>query len=213
MAARVTGVILAGGRASRLGGRAKGLERVGGACGGARIVDRVADALRAAADELLVVSDHPDAARWLPDARAVGDLLPGLGPASGVHAALAHARGPVLVVAWDMPNVPPALLAELRALGERGGADAAVPASGAPGGAEPLCGWYDVGCLAPLARRLAAPDGGDRSLVGLLAEVRVARLGAERVAAHGDPALLFASVNTPEDLARARREAGGEVPW
>jgi molybdopterin-guanine dinucleotide biosynthesis protein A len=210
MAARVTGVILAGGRASRLGGRAKGLACVGDAGGGARIVDRVADALRAAADGLLLVSDHPDAARWLPDARAVGDLLPGMGPAGGVHAALAHARGPVLVVAWDMPNVPAALLAELRALGERSGADAAVPASGAPGGAEPLCGWYDVGCLAPLARRLAA---GERSLVGLLAEVRVARLGPERVAAHGDPALLFASVNTPEDLARARRGAGGEVPW
>ncbi|NUS97800.1 MAG: NTP transferase domain-containing protein, partial [Gemmatimonadaceae bacterium] len=38
----VTGAILAGGRASRLGGRAKGLEVVSGR----RMVDRVHDALR-----------------------------------------------------------------------------------------------------------------------------------------------------------------------
>jgi molybdopterin-guanine dinucleotide biosynthesis protein A len=202
---QVTGVVLAGGRASRLGGGAKGLERVGGA----RIVDRVAAALRASSDALLLAASPPDAPTWLPGVPVVPDALAGHGPLGGIHAALAHAGGPVLVVAWDMPFVPAALLVDLRALGERAGADAAVPgapAGGAPDDVEPLCAYYDVGCLAPIERRLAA---GARSLRGLLDDVCVARLDAARVAAHGDPAVLFANVNTPDDLERARRLAGG----
>jgi molybdopterin-guanine dinucleotide biosynthesis protein A len=44
-ARRCTGAVIAGGRGTRMGGRAKGLERVGSA----RMVDRVASALRDAA--------------------------------------------------------------------------------------------------------------------------------------------------------------------
>ena len=55
---RCTGVILAGGGATRYGGRPKGLERVGGR----RIIDRVADVLRETTDELLLVANAPDAA-------------------------------------------------------------------------------------------------------------------------------------------------------
>ena len=60
--------------------------------------------------------------------------------------------------------------------------------------------------MAPIEARLAA---GDRRVVAFYDDVRVARLDAERVARHGDPALLFLNVNTPEDLARAERTAAG----
>ena len=57
-----TGVILAGGAASRYGGLPKGLERVGGK----RIIDRVAGALLEVTDDLLLVANSPDADTWLP---------------------------------------------------------------------------------------------------------------------------------------------------
>jgi molybdopterin-guanine dinucleotide biosynthesis protein A len=190
-----TGVILAGGQAARYGGLPKGLERVGGA----RIIDRVADALRPATDALLLVANDPAAPTWLPDVPVATDVRLGLGSLGGIHAALVRAGQPVLVVAWDMPFVPTGLLAALRAAGDD--ADAVVPESGSPRGLEPLCAYYTPACVEPIERRL---DVGDLRVVGFFEDVRLARLPAETVARFGDPARMFMNVNTPDDLARAQ---------
>lgn len=189
------GVILAGGLATRYGGTPKGLERVGGE----RIVDRVAGALREVCDELLLVANDATADEWLRDVRRASDVIAGQGSLGGIHAALAHARAPVLVVAWDMPFVPASLLAELADLGGTG-VDAAVPESDSRRGLEPLCAYYASACLAPVERRLAA---GDRRVVGFYDDIRLSRLPAERVARHGDPSRIFMNVNSPNDLALA----------
>ena len=193
-----TGVILAGGQATRYGGRPKGLERVAGV----RIIDRVAEALRGAADALLVISNDPAAADWIPGVPAATDMRPGLGSLGGIHAALVRAGGPVLVVAWDMPFVPTALLAALRQAGARVDVDAVVPESGSPRGLEPLCAFYTQACVGPIERRL---DAGDRRVIAFYEDVRLARLPAETVATFGDPARMFLNVNTPDDLAHADR--------
>lgn len=196
--AACTGVILAGGRALRFGGLPKGLERVGGR----RIVDRVATALAAAADDLLLIANDPNAASWLPGVPVAADVRPGNGGLGGIHAALAHAGRPVLVVAWDMPFVPPALLEALRELGR--GADVAVPVSDSQRGVEPLCAYYDPACIRPIERRL---DAGDRRVIGFYDDVRVAKLPESQVRRFGDPALLFMNVNSPDELALAERHA------
>jgi molybdopterin-guanine dinucleotide biosynthesis protein A len=197
-APRCTGVILAGGQATRYDGRPKGLEVVGGT----RIIDRVASVLSDAADDLLLIANSPDAASWLPGVRTAADVLPGQGSLGGIHAALVHATTSVLVVAWDMPFVPAELLLCLRALGTR--ADAAVPESGSRRGLEPLCAWYSPACLAPIERRLEA---GDRRVVSFFDDVRVARLAAEDVRQFGDPELMFMNVNTPDEVLKAESHA------
>jgi molybdopterin-guanine dinucleotide biosynthesis protein A len=188
-------VILAGGQATRYGGRPKGLERVLGT----RIIDRVANALRPATDALLLIANDPDAASWLPDVPTAPDVRPGDGSLGGIHAALVRAGGPVIVVAWDMPFVPTSLLVALRALGAR--YDVVVPESGSPRSVEPLCAFYAPACVAPIERQL---DAGDRRVVGFYDSVRVARLPAKTVAAFGDPARMFMNVNSPDDLVRAQ---------
>ncbi len=193
-----TGVILAGGAASRYGGLPKGLEHVGGR----RIIDRVASALLDVTDDLLLVANDPAAAGWLPGVRIGADLVPNAGGLGGIHAALHHAQSAVLVVAWDMPFVPWELLAHLRELGDA--ADVAVPESGSRRGVEPLCAFYATTCLPAIEQSLA---GGDLRVVGFHAQVRVARLPAVEVAAFGDPELLFMNVNTPDDLSRAEAHA------
>jgi molybdopterin-guanine dinucleotide biosynthesis protein A len=191
---RCTGVILAGGQATRYAGRPKGLERVGEA----RIIDRVAAALSEVTDELLLIANAEDAAGWLPGVRTAADVLPDQGSLGGIQAALAHADSSVLLVAWDMPFVPAELLGCLRALGSQG--DAAVPESGSRRGVEPLCAWYSHACLAPIERRLR---DGDRRVVSFFEDVRVARLSTDDVRQFGDPELLFMNVNTPDELLRA----------
>jgi molybdopterin-guanine dinucleotide biosynthesis protein A len=191
-----TGVILAGGAATRYGGLPKGLERVGGV----RIIDRVVAALDDVTDDLLLVANDPAAGNWLPGLPVQADLVPNAGGLGGIHAALHRARNAVLIVAWDMPFVPPALLARLRELGDS--ADVAVPESGSRRGVEPLCAFYAPSCLPAIERALAS---GDRRVVGFHEWVQVARLPADEVSAFGNPALLFMNVNTPDDLARAER--------
>jgi molybdopterin-guanine dinucleotide biosynthesis protein A len=197
-----TGVILAGGQATRYGGRPKGLERVGGV----RIIDRVRHALGAACDELLLIANDEAADSWLPGVRRAGDVREQLGSLGGIHAALVRAGGPVLVVAWDMPFVTADLLSAIRA--HEGEADVVVPESGSRRGVEPLCAYYGPACTAAIEARLVADD---RRVVGFYDDVRVVRLPAEEVAHYGDPQLLFMNVNTPDELAIAEAHAATTV--
>lgn len=197
-----TGVILAGGAASRYGGRPKGLERVGGR----RVIDRVADALREAADSVLLIANDPRAAEWLPEVPIAADVRTNCGSLGGIHAAIVRAGRPVLVVAWDMPFVPPGLLRELRNAGAH--ADAALPESGSRRGVEPLCAYYSTACVPAIERRL---DANDMRVVSFFGDVRVERLPERDVRRFGDPAILFMNVNTPDDLALAERHAADGV--
>lgn len=191
-----TGVVLAGGQALRYGGLPKGLERVGNA----RIIDRVAAALRSATDGLLLIANDEEAASWLPGVRTETDVIDGAGSLGGIHAALVRAGGPVLVVAWDMPFVPASLLEALRSAAS--GADAVVPESDSRRGLEPLCAYYSPACVAPIERRLAA---GDRRVIAFYEDVRLVRFPSADVARHGDPAVMFMNVNTPGDLSLAEQ--------
>ena len=194
----VTGVILAGGQSTRYGGQPKGLERVRGV----RIIDRVRAALEPVVDDLLLVANDDRAGEWLPDVRCERDVLRDVGSVAGIHAALVHARSPVLVVAWDMPFVPEGLLRAIRDAGRD--ADAAVPESDSRRGLEPLCAYYSPPCIAAIERCIAA---GDRRVVAFYDDVRLARVPAEVVAQYGDPALLFMNVNTPEERVLAEAHA------
>ena len=198
MSADCTGVILAGGAASRFHGEPKGLERVGGV----RIIDRVANALRDATDRLLLIANDPRASDWLPGIPIARDQLVGQGSLGGIHGALVAAGGPAIIVAWDMPFVPATLLQALRDLS--GEADAVVPESGSKRGLEPLCAWYGPGCIAPIEKRLAADD---RRVIGFYEDIRLVRLPHGEVSRHGDPERIFMNVNTPDELDLAERHA------
>ena len=199
------GAIIAGGRASRMGGAPKGLERVGGR----RIVDRVAGALAQVTDRLLLVANAPDAASWLPGVETVPDDVPDAGALGGILTALSHAGAPVLAVAWDMPFVPASLLGELWRIAESRDEHAVVPERDADGRVEPLCAYYGAACRAAAGERVAR---GELRVSGLLDDVRAHRMPLARVLDWGDPERLFLNVNTPAELESARRLARRSVP-
>lgn len=204
--ARCIGVVLAGGSARRLGGVPKGLLEVGGA----RIVDRVARALRASCDALVLSANDPRADEWLPADALIPDLHQGTGPLAGLQAALEAFGRPVLLVAWDMPFVSAALLHELRRRGESDRTAFAVVPESAGGRLEPLCGWYDPACGPVLHSRLLAGERRVRDIVASLPGVR--RMAVSEVRRFGDPARLLSSMNTPEELERGRTTPGARLP-
>jgi molybdopterin-guanine dinucleotide biosynthesis protein A len=199
-------VVLAGGGASRFGGRPKGLELVGGR----RILDRVVDAMiEAFGVPPILVANAEGAEHWRPDLETRPDLRPGQGALGGLQTAVAAGAGaPVVVAAWDMPFVPASLLRALAArLTE---ADAVLPASDGRRGVEPLLAGYGAATLHPIERAI---DRGDRRAIAFHPEVRVAIVPLDEVRRHGDPVDIFLNVNTVDDLshAEARWRALGSV--
>jgi len=199
-------VILAGGAGTRFGTQAKGLATVRGV----RVIDRVAGALRETTDDLLLVANDPAADEWLSGARRVADVRPGRGPLAGIHAALTHSAGPVLVVAWDMPFVAPGLLAELRRRARAGHA-VVVPESAA-GCPEPICAAYSAACRGAIERWLDSGRSGATAFLEQLPNVH--RVPVADVERFGDPARLFFSVNTLAalDQAESLAEVSGTEP-
>lgn len=185
--------ILAGGGATRFGGRPKGLELVGGR----RILDRLVDACVAAFGGLpLLVANAPDAPSWRPDLRVVPDVMPGLGALGGIYTAIIEAPAPVVCIAWDMPFVSADLI---RLLGAGlDGVDACLPASGSRRGVEPLCAAYGPACRVAIER---AFETGDLRAIGFHSLIRHHVLGFETLPA--DPTTLFFNINSPADLAMA----------
>ena len=183
----VAGAVLVGGASSRMG-RDKAHLAVGGVAG----ATRAARLLGSLFEEVLLVGGSPPAdapGRRVPD----GD-----GPACalrGLVAALAAAAAPrVLVVATDLPLLPPDLLLALVAWPE---ADAVVPRTSR--GPQPLCALYARDAVLSVARaRLVA---GELALHRLLAGVRTAYLEPADLARLDPQGTALFNLNTPDDLA------------
>jgi molybdopterin-guanine dinucleotide biosynthesis protein A len=187
----VSGAVLAGGMNTRFGGQAKGLLELGGR----RLIDRVLDALRLVADESFVIANDANVRRMLGDVRVYADVRPERASLVGLHTALTNCRDGVLAVAWDMPFIEAALLAELRNLGEAAGT-AAIPVG--PRGPEPCCAYYPRASLSTVERQL---DRGELRLSAFVAALPCpALLSAPAVSRFGDPVTMFANINTPADL-------------
>lgn len=191
----VTGLVLAGGRGSRMGGRDKGLV----ALGGRPLIAHVIEGLRPQVATILVNANRhaEDYAHY--GYPVVADRLGGHpGPLAGLASGLYHAATPwVASVPCDCPFLPGDLVARLQAAlqGER--AEIAVAHDGRR--------LQPVFALVPC--RLLA------SLLGFLAEGdRKASLWYGRhktaVADFSDVPEAFVNLNTPEDLAALEAASG-----
>src|SRR5262249_62300734 len=95
------GVILAGGRASRMGGRDKAFAAVDGE----PIAVRTVRLFQGLFEQVIVSTNRPERfGAFAVD--TVPDLRPGCGPLAGIEAAMLASRHPwVFVVACDMPGL------------------------------------------------------------------------------------------------------------
>ena len=191
------GAILAGGAASRFGGKPKGLETVGGE----RILDRIVRVVKEAVGELpLLVANADDAHEWIEGAVVAKDVIPDRGTLGGIYTVVAHSQDPVLIAAWDMPFVSLELLKAV--IAGASAFDVFLPESNGPLGFEPLCGVYSPACAEPIK---AALDDEDFRSTSFHEHVRVSTLPLADVRKFGDPDMLFFNVNSPSDVAKAEQ--------
>ncbi len=189
----ISGLVLAGGRALRMGGIAKGLAPLHGRPLLAHVVERLAPQVA----HLAISANRADYAVF--ELPLVADVIPGFaGPLAGLHAGLLACTTPWLVTApCDAPLLPPDLVARLAHAASRqrpegsplGGRRLFVAAS--PRGIEPGFMLAHVDLAPALGEWLA---GGGRKVRHWLAAA-----GAGEVA-FADAA-AFANINTPDELA------------
>lgn len=187
-----TAAIVAGGAASRLGGRDKSSLPVGGRS----ILERQLAVLRPLTDRILVVANDPDRFGQA-SLRVVPDLVPGAAALGGIFTALSTATTErVLVIACDLPFLTGRFIEHLASQAE--GFDLTIPRS--PDGLQPMCAMYSRRCLEPIRARIAETA---LRIQELATEVRTREIGPAELAAYDPDGLLFFNVNTPADYRRA----------
>jgi molybdopterin-guanine dinucleotide biosynthesis protein A len=198
----VTGIVLAGGRATRFGA-----DKLAALLDGRPLLHHAILAVASVADEVVVVIGADGARPRLPVDAATGirvarDSVADGGPLAGLAAGLAAAHGRVAIVAGgDQPWLSPAILSELLLW-----LDSAVdgPALDAVALVQdeqvrPLPVALRVGTVRPVAEALLS--AGTRSLVGLLAHLRVGTLQPERWRTLDRDGASLRDVDTPDALA------------
>lgn len=132
----VTGVILAGGKSSRMG-RDKALLKIGEAT----FFDRIFNIFSVFFPHVIIAGDRPDLAR--PNVPCYPDDYPG-SALGGLYTGLRKAKtDSIFVSSCDIPFPAPDIVRIL--LAERKGYDAVVPRT--PDGFEPLFALYHKNCL------------------------------------------------------------------
>jgi len=201
----VAGILLAGGRSSRMGGGDKCLRLLGGRPILARIIER----LRPQVSQM-VINANGEPARFagfgLP---VVADSVAGfVGPLAGVHAGLewVKANHPdfryAVTVATDTPFFPDDLV--LRFLAEaEGGESLLVARSGE--GVHPVIGLWPVALTSALEASLKR---GERKAGKWVAEHGAAEVFFPEGEAGGQRIDPFFNINRAEDLARANALLG-----
>ena len=192
---RTLGVLLAGGRGTRLGA---GVPKALVPCGGRTLLARARATLGSLCDAVVVVAPH-DLDLPVPRSDRVDDPAGARGPLAAMVAGLdARAFDEALVLAVDLPLVTAPALSALRAL--RGDALAVLPAPNAL--PQPLAAWYASGARGGLA---AALRSGERSVIAACETLGPRLVGDDELAAIPEGGGFQWNVNTPEDLARAER--------
>ena len=184
----VTGLILAGGLARRMGGGDKGLRHFRGKAMVAHAIARLAPQV----DALIINANQNYEAYEAFGHPVIADAVTGYaGPLAGLHAGLGACATPLLLtVPCDSPFLPLDLVGRLHAALMSTGAQLAVAQTG--GRTQPVFAL----CRRDLLEHLTAYlSGGGRKVDAWYAALDVVEVPFEDEAA-------FANINTPEELER-----------
>jgi molybdopterin-guanine dinucleotide biosynthesis protein A len=183
----VTGLILAGGKGSRMGGVDKGLQ----AFRGKRLVDHVYERLAPQVGGIIINANQNQEEYRSFGVRVVSDAIGGFaGPLAGFHAGLSVSKRPFLAsVPCDSPFLPADLVERLYSRLDEAGAELAVAKTGDQ--PHPVFSLMRRGVLDHLGEFL---KGGGRKIDAWYATLAVVEV------AFDDEAEAFSNINTREEL-------------
>lgn len=187
-----TGIILAGGRSSRMGTN-KALLTLGKST----LVQEAVQNLRQFCTEIIVVSSEPELYRDL-EIKVTADIIPKKVPLCGIHAGLTVSSNfHNLIIACDMPFLNWKLGKYM--VENAVGLDVFVPKVGEH--YEPLHAVYSKNCIPYIEKSL---DQDIFKIFAFYPQVKVGYLEEDKIQELADLDKAFLNVNTPEELEKAR---------
>ena len=194
-----TGVILAGGRNTRLSGKNKAFLYIRGK----RIVDHIYAIFKDLFEDIILVTNDP--LKYLEmDCHIVTDIFSIRSSLTGIHAGLFYASTQhSFFSACDTPFLKKELV-ETVIEGIEPGMDVVIPETSA--GLEPLCAVYSKRCLKPIEQELIRKK---LKIQNFFKKLRVKKI-PEEILVKIDPDLTsFFNINTPDDMLKAEAIEGG----
>ncbi len=187
MISSVTGLILAGGKGSRMGGVDKGLQ----ALHGRRLVDHVYERFAPQVGGIIINANQNHEEYKTFGVRVVSDAIGGYaGPLAGLHAGLSVSKRPFLASApCDSPFLPADLVERLYQRLDESGAELAVAKTGEQ--PHPVFSLMRRGVLDHLGDFL---KNGGRKIDAWYATLNVVEVGFD------DEPEAFSNINTREEL-------------
>jgi molybdopterin-guanine dinucleotide biosynthesis protein A len=185
----MTGIILAGGRAGRMGGINKAFIEINGE----RLIDRTMRIYDALFREIIISTNSP--LEYLDfDARIVTDIYQGKGPLGGIHAGLLHATCEhAFVSACDMPYLSEAFIRFM--IAQTGSHDLVVPVT--DNGFESLHAVYSRKFLPVIESQI---ERGELKVSLLFRKFKTREIREDEIRSFDPEGKLFANLNRPEDL-------------
>ncbi|MGE5415186.1 MAG: molybdenum cofactor guanylyltransferase [Acidobacteriota bacterium] len=194
---KISGLILAGGRSSRMQANKAFVE-----LNGQKIIEGVLEKL-SCLDEIIIITNEPAEYEKYRSSvlHITQDIIPGKGPLSGIHAGLTISLYDFsLVVACDMPFINLSLAAYM--LSKAPGYDVVVPRIN--DNIEPLFSIYDRGCREAIETAIKAGRFRTRDVYR---DLRIKYIEENEIRQFGDPEVMFYNVNNRQDLVQAENIA------
>lgn len=185
----MTGIILSGGKNSRMGLNKAFLE-----INGVRLIDHILSVYRKIFSEIIIVTNEPLAYTGFPDTMIVTDIYKGKGSLGGIYTGLFYARHDyAFVAACDMPSLNIDFI--LFMIEQIGKYEIVVPEL--PEGFQALHAIYSRRCLPAIKRMILADK---LKISGLFKDIRSLKITEDKIKPFNQDGRLFLNLNTPEDL-------------
>ncbi|MBI3399161.1 MAG: molybdenum cofactor guanylyltransferase [Deltaproteobacteria bacterium] len=186
----MTGIILAGGKSSRMGFNKAFID-----IDGKPIIHRTVDLFKELFDEIILIANDPAEYEEL-NILTVTDIVKGAGSLGGIYTGLFHARSEYsFVAACDMPFLNKEVILRMSKIA--GNYNVIVPF--AVGRYHPLHAIYSKKCLKPIAEMIKEKD---LRITNLFKKLKIKKLEEKDWLPSGPILSSLDNINTREDLHR-----------
>ncbi len=185
----ITGIILAGGKNSRMGVNKAFLKM-----DGTFLIDRILSVYQNIFSEIIIVTNDPLSYTAFPNTMIVTDIYKGKGSLGGIYTGLFYSRHDyAFVAACDMPSLNENFIRYM--IGQSGKHDIVVPEI--PEGFQALHAIYSRRCL-PAMRKMILSD--TLKIAGLFKDLPTLRITGKEIHPFEKNSKMFLNINTPDDL-------------
>jgi len=185
----ITGVILAGGKSSRMGVNKSFLK-----LGNQTIIERIVDLMKSIFSEVIIITNTPDEYKFL-NLPLYEDIYKWKGPLAGIHSALTHSQTEkIFVLSCDVPLMSKEMIEYIIEYKT----DKSIVFCEAAGYHQPLVGIYSKKILSDIEKFISNNEMSDKSFHKFLNDIDTEIIHPQSLSFYRDK--IFFNVNSVDDF-------------